>query len=40
MKGNIGVQTDADAITKYESSLKNVDLLLFEDLQKEFMQIF
>lgn len=40
MKGNIGVQTDADAIMKYENSLKNVDLLLFEELEKLFMQIF
>lgn len=40
MKGNIGVQTDADAIMKYESSLKNVDLLLFDELEKLFMQIF
>lgn len=40
MKGNIGVQTDADAIMKYENSLKNVDILLFEELEKLFMQIF
>ena len=40
MKGNIGVQTDADAIMKYENSLKNVDLLIFEELEKLFMQIF
>lgn len=40
MKGNIGVQTDADAIIKYESSLKNVDLLVFNELEKLFMQIF
>ena len=40
MQGNIGVQTDADAIIKYESSLKNVDLLVFNELEKLFMQIF
>ena len=40
MKGNIGVQTDADAIMKYESSLKNVDLLVFEELDNLFMQVF
>ena len=40
MQGNIGVQTDADAIIKYESSLKNVDMLVFNELEKLFMQIF
>ena len=40
MKGNICVQTDADAIIKYESSLKNVDMLVFNELEKLFMQIF
>lgn len=40
MQGNIGVQTDADAIIKYESSLKNVDLLVFNELEKLFMGIF
>lgn len=40
MKGNIGIQTDADAIMKYESSLKNIDLMLFEELDNLFMQVF
>jgi hypothetical protein len=40
MKGNIGVQTDADAIVKYEASLRNVDLELFTALNDLFMQIY
>lgn len=40
MRGNIGVQTDADAVIKYESSLKNIDLLIFEELDNLFMQIY
>lgn len=40
MQGNIGVQTDADAIIKYESSLKNIDLMVFEELDSLFMQVF
>lgn len=31
MKGNIGVQTDSDAITKYWTSLRNVTLEIFEN---------
>ena len=41
MKGNIGVQTDADAIVKYWSSLRNVTLEIFEnELSSLFMGIF
>ena len=41
MVGNIGVQTDADAIIKYWSSLRNVTLELFEkELSCLFMGIF
>ena len=40
MTGNIGIQTDADAVLKFESSLKNIDMLIFEELDNLFMQIF
>lgn len=40
MQGNIGVQTDADAIVKYEGSLKNVDMLIIAELSDLFMQIW
>ena len=41
MTGNIGVQTDADAIMKYWLSLRNVTLEIFEnELSQLFMGIF
>lgn len=41
MTGNIGVQTDADAIIKYWQSLRNVTLELFDnELSSLFMGIF
>ena len=40
MKGNIGIQTDAIAIKAYEESLKNVDMLLLEELEILFMGVF
>lgn len=41
MTGNIGVQTDADAIIKYWQSLRNVTLDLFDnELSSLFMGIF
>ena len=40
MTGNIGVQTDAMAVKAFEDSLKNVDLLIFEELDNLFMQIY
>lgn len=41
MKGNIGVQTDSDAIIKYWSSLRKVTLELFEnELSSLFMGIY
>lgn len=40
MKGNVGVQTDADAVMKYESSLKNVDMLLFRKLDSLFIGLY
>lgn len=41
MKGNIGVQTDADAIIKYWNSLRNVTLEIFEnELTELFMGVF
>lgn len=40
MVGNIGVQTDADAVNKYIESLKNVDEMIFEELSVLFMGIY
>ncbi|MGL6104808.1 hypothetical protein [Romboutsia sp.] len=41
MTGNIGIQTDADAIVKYWSSLRNVTLEIFEnELSELFMGVF
>lgn len=40
MQGNIGVQTDADAVMKYEQSLRNIDDMVFEELEVLFMQVF
>lgn len=41
MTGNIGVQTDADAIMKYWLSLRNVTLEIFEnELSQLFMGVF
>lgn len=40
MHGNIGIQTDADSIVKYEKSLKNVDVLVIGELAELFMQIW
>lgn len=40
MTGNIGVQTDAYAVTQYEQSLKNIDNMVFEELEILFMGVF
>ena len=40
MSGNIGIQTDADAIEKYRGSLLNVDLMIINELTDLFMQIY
>lgn len=40
MQGNIGIQTDADAVMKYEQSLRNIDLMVFEELDILFMGVF
>jgi hypothetical protein len=40
MKGNIGVQTDSDAIIKYRQSLINVDLMIINELTDLFMQVW
>ena len=40
MKGNIGVQTQADLIRIHENSLKNVDKMVFEELEILFMGVF
>ena len=40
MQGNIGVATDADAVTSYEKALKNIDLLVFNELDILFMGVY
>ena len=40
MKGNIGVQTHADLVMKYEQSLRNVDQEIFDKLEILFMGVF
>lgn len=40
MKGNIGVQTDADAIIKYWKSIRNVEQEIFEELECLFMGVY
>lgn len=40
MKGNIGVQTDADAINKYRTTLLKIDNMVISDLRDLFMQVF
>lgn len=40
MQGNIGIQTDADAIEKYEKVVRNVLKELFNDLETLFMQVY
>lgn len=40
MKGNIGVQTDADAIIKYWKSIRNVEKEIFEELECLFMGVY
>jgi hypothetical protein len=40
MKGNIGVQTDADAVNKYISSILNVDMMIIDELEELFMGVF
>lgn len=40
MQGNIGVQTDADAIKKYEDVLRNVDQEILDQLQILFMGVY
>lgn len=40
MKGNIGVQTDADAIKKFEGSIRNILLEIFDELEVLFMGIY
>ena len=40
MKGNIGVQTDADAIIKYWKSLRKVEQEIFEELECLFMGVY
>jgi hypothetical protein len=40
MKGNIGVQTDADAIKKYWETLINVDQMIIDELEDLFMGVY
>jgi hypothetical protein len=40
MVGNIGIQTDADAVIKYMDSLRNVDILLIDELNELFLGVF
>lgn len=40
MQGNIGVQTDADAIVKYWTSLRKVEEEIFNELECLFMGVF
>ena len=40
MTGNIGVQTDADAIVKYWSSLRKVEQEIFDELECLFMGVY
>lgn len=40
MVGNIGVQTDADAILKYRQTLLKIDQMLFDELSELFMGVY
>lgn len=40
MTGNIGVQTDADAVKNYRDALLNIDLEVFKSLNDLFMQVY
>lgn len=40
MQGNIGVQTDADAIIKFWGSLRQIELEIFEQCSNLFMEVF
>ena len=40
MKGNIGVQTDADAIIKYWESLRQIENEIFEQCSNLFMEVY
>lgn len=40
MQGNIGVQTDADAIVKYWTSLRRVEQEIFDELECLFMGVY
>lgn len=40
MEGNIGVQTDSDAVENYEKRLRNIDLEIFNELEILFMGVY
>lgn len=40
MQGNIGVQTDADAIIKYWQSLRQIEKEIFDQLNCLFMEVY
>lgn len=40
MQGNIGVQTDADAIKKYWETIINIDKMIIDELRDLFMEVY
>lgn len=40
MQGNIGVQTDADAIVKYWQSLRQIEIEIFNQCNSLFMEVY
>jgi hypothetical protein len=40
MKGNIGVQTDADAVIKYWQSLRQIEIEIFKQCDDLFMEVY
>ena len=40
MEGNIGVQTDADAIIKYWQSLRQIEIEIFKQCDDLFMGVY
>ena len=40
MKGNIGVQTDADAINKYRTTLLKIDYMIISELRDLFLLVY
>lgn len=40
MSGNIGIQTDADSIIKYFSSLRKIEIEIFTECNDLFMEVY